>query len=155
MFEILRIRAKAFWHDQDGIALTEALIVLPVLIVFTFGILEFGNILVQRQQLQTGVRDAARYWSRCRPDFSNCSLATARNIAFYGNPAGTGALRVPNWSEDSMLVITPETPPGAPVATDLVEVTGTVNYLQSPVFALLLDGAFSFQYVHRERYIGW
>ncbi|MBT8458711.1 MAG: pilus assembly protein, partial [Boseongicola sp.] len=53
--------------EQDGVVLVEALLALPILSLITFGILEFGNVMWQRQQLQVGVRDAARYWTRCRP----------------------------------------------------------------------------------------
>ena len=135
--------------------LAEALIVIPVVALFAIGILEFGNVLWQRHQLQTGVRDAARYWSRCRPGFGSCSLDTARNIAFTGIPTTGGTLRIPNWDEASELEIEPVTPPTVPLATDLVTVTGSVDYQGSPLFNLLMDETFTIQYAHQERYIGW
>lgn len=146
---------RRFFLSTRGVVLAEALIVLPIVTIFAIGVLEFGSVFWQRQQLQTGVRDAARYWSRCRPDFSNCSLAIARNIAFYGNPAGTGSLRVPNWDDASELDIAPAVPPGAPAAADLVTVTGTLTYAGSPLISRLSIPVMTITYQHQERYIGW
>ena len=96
----------------EGALLTEALIVVPVVTIFAVGILEFGNVFWQRHQVQVGVRDAARYWSRCRgtAPFNTCTQDIARNLAFYGNPAGTGAPRVPGWINDDDLDIAPLAP---------------------------------------------
>lgn len=144
-----------FVGETSGSVLVEALIVLPIVLVFSVGVLEFGNILWQREQMQTGVRDAARYWSRCRPDFSSCSISTARNIAFYGNPTGAGNLRVPNWFEAADLNITPVTPVGSPQADDLVVATGQLDYLGSPMFRMLAIQPISVRYQYSQRYIGW
>ncbi len=144
-----------FKRDTAGTVLVETLIAIPVLTILAVGTLEFGNIFWQRQQVQVAVRDAARYWSRCRPDFSSCSVAVARNIAFYGNPQGTGGLRVPGWDDPENLVIEPATPPTVALPTDIVRVTGTLNYLGSPLMHVALPDAITVTYVHEERYIGW
>lgn len=128
---------------------------LPVITIFSVGMLEFGNVLWQRHQIQVGVRDAARYWSRCRPDFSDCSLAKARNIAFYGNPAGSGSLRVPGWHGAGDLSVSPVTPPGAPTVSDIVTVTGSNDYIGSPLFSVLELSVIEISYTHTERYLGW
>lgn len=128
-----------------------------MLTILTIGVLEFSNMLWQRQQMQIGVRDAVRYWSRCRPDFSSgaCSLAVARNIAFHGNPAGTGPLRVPGWDDASELELVPATPPTAPQATDLVSGVGRMNYVSSPLFGALEISAITMSYSYSQRYFGW
>jgi len=154
-FNVVRKVVRNFRDDTSGVILTESLLVLPVLSLFAFGIMEFGSILWQRQQVQVGVRDAARYWSRCRPDFSNCSLQIARNIAFYGNPTGTGPARVPGWTDAAELTLTPATPPTSPVAADTVSATGSVVYQGSPLFNFVLSSAVTIEYTHMERYIGW
>ena len=152
---------RGFASDRDGSVLVETLIAVPVVTALTVGVLEFGNIFWQRQLVQTGVRDAARYWSRCRPDTpqfrATCSADIARKIAFYGNPAGTGSLRVPNWDRDAYLVIEPaqDAFPGAPGPDDLVVVTGRLIYASSPMFGLLGLDPITFTYTHTERYIGW
>lgn len=153
---------REFSRDESGIVLTETLIILPVLIILTFGILEFGNMLWQRQQLQVGVRDAARYWARCRPvangsAFMPCTIQTAQNIAFYGKPtvSPSDPLRVPGWSQASQLTIAPATPVTLPTPTSLVYVEGSMSYLGSPVYSAIFGSSLTIAYDHTERYIGW
>ncbi|MFY0666069.1 MAG: pilus assembly protein [Natronospirillum sp.] len=151
--------AKRFRKDQDGAVLAETLIVVPVMLVLTFGILEFGNMLWNRMQMQVGVRDAARYWSRCPSSFSTCSETIARNIAFYGHPAGAsgGSLRVPGWNQASQLTISPDAAslPIAPAASDLVSMTATTDYQGSPAVRAIFDGTVSMTYRFETRFIGW
>lgn len=142
-------------QEETGAVLVETMIVVPVLTIFTIGILEFSNVFWQRQQMQIGVRDAVRYWSRCRPDFNPCSLTIAKNFAFYGNATGTGTLRVPGWDESSELELTPATPPTSPDATSIVTGVGTVSYVSSPLFGALQIDAITFSYTYSQRYIGW
>lgn len=151
----LRQFLRKFAVSTEGVVLTEALLVIPVVTILAIGILEFGSLFWQRQQMETGVRDAARYWSRCRPDFGPCSIATARNLAFYGSPGGGGALRVPNWYQEADLTIEPATPPVNPGPTDLVVVTGTLDYQGSPLSALLGLNLITVSYVNEQRYQGW
>ena len=135
---------RRLFGDDEGTILAEALIVVPFITIFAVGILEFGNVFWQRHLLEVGVRDAARYWSRCRPNlvtgdaFMNCSIDIARNIAFYGkpNPAEGEYLRVPNWYGEDALVIEPAVPPTVPADTDIVFVKGEVAYASSPLIGL-------------------
>jgi hypothetical protein len=146
---------QRFAASADGAILAEALIVIPIVTVLAIGLLEFGSLFWQRQQMEVGVRDAARYWARCRPDFGPCTATIARNIAFFGNPAGTGYLRVPNWYRDTDLEVTPATPPDVPSATDVVTVSGTLSYQGSPMSSLLGLNLLVVGYTHQQRYIGW
>jgi len=147
--------AKKLLRDQNGVVLVETLLAVPILTLLTFGILEFGNMMWQRQQLQVGVRDAARYWSRCRPSFHDCTATTARNIAFFGNPAGGVNPRVPGWEDDFQLTITPDSPTTSPSASDIVVVAGTVIYQGSPLFDAILDEPVTIGYWTTMRYMGW
>lgn len=161
MMRRVRHMLRRFASDREGSVLVETLIAVPVVTVLTVGVLEFGNIFWQRQLVQTGVRDAARYWSRCRPatvEFAaTCSVDIARNIAFYGNPAGTGALRLPNWNSADDLQIVPaqDAFPSPPQPDDLVTVRGRLTHVSSPMFGLLGIDPITFTYTHSERYIGW
>lgn len=151
--------SRSFSKEQEGVVLVEALLALPVLLLLTVGILEFGNMMWQRQQLQIGVRDAARYWSRCRPTangatYMPCTIAKAENIAVYGNPDGTGSPRVPGWST-SDVTITPTSPPAVPSDTDLVTVSSTTDYQGSPLYRAILSGTVEIGYWAQMRYIGW
>ena len=154
---------RPFWKDDDGAILAEALIVIPVVTIFAIGILEFGNVFWQRQMLEVGVRDAARYWARCAPnkigDFPGmpCSEAIAQNLAIYGKPTATGDLRVPNWQGVGSVTIEPAVGeiPSNPKDSDVVVVTGTMTYSPSPLFGFLRIGNVDISYTHQQRYYGW
>jgi len=152
-----------FFGETEATVLLETLIAVPVITVLAVGTLEFGNIFWQRQQLQIAVRDAARYWARCRPtsdDFTpSCSANVARNIAFYGKPYPQPAidgLRVPGWDdEEANLIIEPAVLPRDAQPTVIVRVVGTLNYLGSPMMRFAMPSAITVTYAHEERYIGW
>ncbi|MBC2837495.1 pilus assembly protein [Gemmobacter straminiformis] len=147
-----------FRTSEQGAILVEALIAIPIITIFAVGLLEFGVMFWERQQMQAGVRDAARYWSRCSQTAAaagSCSLTKARNIAFYSNPAGTGGLRVPNWYRPEDLAISPTTPPANTAPTDIVYAEGRLLYSGSPLFGLLDIGAVTVRYNYSMRYLGW
>ena len=75
---------KQFLDEERGVALTEAMIALPIITIFAVAILEFGSLFWQRHQLETGVRDTARYWSRCRPANMSCTLEDSLSITPVG-----------------------------------------------------------------------
>lgn len=61
---LLKLCCKAAHHlrrDESGTSLLEMAIVMPFLIVFGLGVLEFGNALYQYHLITSGVRDAGRY----------------------------------------------------------------------------------------------
>lgn len=176
--------ARRFFRSARGAILVETLIVVPVIVVFAVGVVEFGAIFLQRLEMQAGVRDAARYWSRCIEE-NSCSVQTAENIAFYGVPVpvgttgctGTAELRVPNWCRrtteaDPDIDFIPDDAyenavrsiPGAtaddPSTIPKVKVRGRLVYQGSPVFRLLSNDEVSIAepilfYEYEQRHIGW
>lgn len=160
---------RRFRRSTRGAILVETLIVVPVVVIFAVGLVEFGSLFWQRQQLQAGVRDAARYVSRCETEaveMSNCSFDIARNLAFFGttDPQPDTPLRVRGWYEDAQLAISLTDVNAAGAAVDagdedavarLVTVTGTATYTGSPLFGLLRIADIEFAYSHQERFIGW
>ena len=149
------IRACArFRRDEHGAVLAETLIVVPFVTLFSVGILEFGNMFWQKEQIETGLRDAARYLARCQTNVSlpqPAITATARSIAFYGTPSpGVGAaLRVPGWGPAAADITITQ-----PVA-GVIRVAATHGYQSSPLFGWLDLAAISIEAFHEERYIGW
>jgi len=151
-----------FRHSTRGAILVETIIVVPIVTIFALGVAEFGTLLWTRQQVQAGVRDAARYWSRCTPvaGVSICTLDKARRVAFYGmtDPPTVGcqstSLRLKGWCLDSQLTVTPATPSRTPGPTDVLTVTGTMTYSGSPVFRLV-SRPIVYTYTVEARYIGW
>ena len=57
-------RLSGFLRDQEGSALIEGAILVPVLFALIFGVLEFSYYFYQQHLVSTGVRDAARYLAR-------------------------------------------------------------------------------------------
>lgn len=151
-----------FRRSTSGAILVEALIVVPVVVVFAVGVAEFGSIFWQRHQLQAGVRDAARYMARCTEvpaTASNCDPAIARNIAFFGTPTLTATTphRVRGWYENGTLEFkTIEVKNSAGTKVDmLVQVTGRATYTGSGLIGLIGLAKVDFAYSHQERFIGW
>lgn len=76
-------------NKQTGVALVEFALVLPLLLLLTFIVTEYGRALYQYNILTKSVRDAARYLSTQIPGDAT-KYAIARNLVVYGNPAGSG-----------------------------------------------------------------
>jgi Flp pilus assembly protein TadG len=75
-------------RKQRGVAVIEFALVLPMLLVMTFVVTEFGRAIYQYNILAKSVRDAARYLSVQTP---NTHVAQAQNLVVYGNTTGTGS----------------------------------------------------------------
>jgi hypothetical protein len=103
----IREHLAVFFAEQRGVAMTEAIVVVPFLTFFAVGVLEFGALFWQREQIETGLRDAARYMARCRHDTATCEL-TAQNLAYYGTSGWTTPqpppLRAPGWNAAESLI---------------------------------------------------
>lgn len=122
-------------HQQNGVALVEFALVLPLLLVMTFITTELGRAMYQYNTITKSLRDGARYLSVHAP---GTHLTEARNLIVYGNVAGTGApltvgltlARVPNPTWQSA-----GTNPN--INTVTVQVTGYVfNSLVPSVFGV-------------------
>ena len=71
---------RALLSDRDGSAAAEMALVLPLLLVLTFGPLELGNYFMNQHTLVKAVRDGARF--AARQDFTNYTACS-------GSPGGT------------------------------------------------------------------
>ncbi len=109
MAERAREKIVSLWRDDDGSALVEATIVMPLLITLFLGVFEFSWYLYNQQLVVSGLRDAARYMTRieltdgnrdpCVQKDQNGVLYTAdaANIATTAEATG-GSARVSGWS---------------------------------------------------------
>lgn len=154
-----------FRTSEQGAILVEALIAFPVVTLFAAGVLEFGYVFWERQQLQAGVRDAARYMARCNDEAlaaNVCSEATARQIAFnyFDARSGTVRQRINGWNstDPNALVFTRTVTSVSQLSEGrFVDITveGTLLHRESPLFVLLnLDGV-PITYTYSMRYLGW
>ena len=92
---------RSLWRDDEGSALIEGAIILPVLFILVFGVFEFSWLICQQHLISTGIRDAARYIARS----ANPNDPTIKQDAKY--LATTGAIdgdtpRVSGWTADDV-----------------------------------------------------
>jgi Flp pilus assembly protein TadG len=74
---------------QQGVALVEFALVLPMILVLTLIATEFGRAMYSYNTTAKVVRDAVRYLSMQTP---GTHQTEARNLILYGNVGGTGSL---------------------------------------------------------------
>ncbi|WP_443190792.1 TadE/TadG family type IV pilus assembly protein [Pseudomonas indica] len=117
--------------DQQGVAMVEFAIALPLLLLLLFAVAEFGRMLYHYNTLLQSNRDAVRYlagkaWNSTlgQATVTPVLQAEARNIAVYGVPVvQPGNEVVPGLSVNNVQVST--------VGSDHVQVS--INYVFQPV----------------------
>lgn len=72
---------------QNGVALVEFALILPLLMLLTFITTEFGRAMFEYNAITKSTRDAVRYLSFQTP---GTHITEAQNLIVYGNLAGTG-----------------------------------------------------------------
>jgi len=68
-------RERSLWLDQQGSALIEGAVVMPLLIALVFGVFEFSWLFYQQHLVAIGLHDAADYLARS-PDPCNSASRT-------------------------------------------------------------------------------
>jgi hypothetical protein len=74
---------------QNGVALVEFALILPLLLILTFITTEFGRALYQYNTIAKSLRDAARYLSIQDPSIATtdpAKITTAKNLVVFGIP---------------------------------------------------------------------
>ena len=129
-------------------------LVLPLLTALLFGSVELGRYFLNEHALIKAVREAARFAARqkfadmpCNGQPAPEQAAAIRNLVRFGNIAGTGSPRRPNWRADANVAVSiacvsgnwsgiyAEHPQGTPVVT----VSAVVPYV--PLLGTLGLGA--------------
>jgi Flp pilus assembly protein TadG len=148
---------RQIWRNNDGSALIEGALVIPVLFALSFGVYEFSWYFYQQQLIQTGVRDAARYMARSvDPTVANFNCNTsvasfttaAQNLATRGTIDATGALRVNGWTTVTFACSQP--------ATNIYAVTANTNFAEPSLgfLGFLRLPPLTIAVAHQERIIG-
>ena len=124
MYRLGKIRRSktptALSKDCEGVALMEAIFVIPVLLAVGLGVFEFGYFFYQRHLVEAGVRDAARYIASFPENAANGpDIVDAQNIAIYGSIYNTTTPRLNWWTSTS---------------------TVDIQYSDDPVASLTFDG---------------
>jgi len=80
-------------RDDDGSALVEGAVLMPLLFMLLFGVYEFSWFFYQQHVASVGVRDAARYLARVNDPCNERSAAWPIEQAYARNLATTGSIR--------------------------------------------------------------
>src|SRR5215471_11287935 len=98
-------RAQRLWRDEQGSALIEGAVVVPMLVALLSGIFEFSWLFYQQHLVAIGLHDAAGYLARSSDPCNAVSPAwkteqqLAKNLATHGSLSG-GAARVRGWTAE-------------------------------------------------------
>lgn len=99
-------------RQSRGIAVVEFVITAPFLLLLLLAGAELGRAFVQYATLSHSIRDSARFVSDNAingttgvVDLENVVITQARNLAVYGNIAGTGNAKLPNYQPAHVQVI--------------------------------------------------
>jgi len=120
--------------QQQGLALVEAAIVLPVMLLLLLAVAEMGRALFHYNTLHKLVRDAARYAAEVAIpddsgviDLSAALITTTRNLAVYGSPGAAATALLPGLSVSDITVTTP----------DALHVRVDADYTYTPLFIVI------------------
>jgi Flp pilus assembly protein TadG len=92
---------KLIKRDNRGAAVIEIAIVLPVLILFIYGIFQIGILYQANAGMQHALGEGARFATLCKPVTGGCNVATdaditaKMNAAVFGTRPGTFTIPAP------------------------------------------------------------
>ena len=119
-----------FAGEEKGLALVEAAIAIPILLVLFAATAEFGLYFYEYTTLAKAARAGSRFLTTA--PFTDAQKTAAQNLVVYGNTAGTGSPILPGLST-THVVITPHDGFATIPNTITVEIVG---YAHDPVFDL-------------------
>ena len=93
---------RSSWHSDEGSALVEGAVLLPVLMILMFGIYEFSWLFYQQQVMSDGIHAAARHLARSSKPCAASPIWVGEEIAAQ-TLATTGSVthgnaRIKGWS---------------------------------------------------------
>ncbi|ESY41430.1 TadE/TadG family type IV pilus assembly protein [Mesorhizobium sp. RSR380A] len=161
----LRQITRRFRGDENGAALVEVALIVPLMLLLSAGVFELSNILNTRLLLEAGVEDGARYMARCNDtNWANC-VTLGTNLAVNGTVTGSIA-RVKGWT-NGQVTVTKSFADAVDVSTgtelylsststvDVVEVSTSFPYSDLGLWSYLGFGALTITVSHQERVFGW
>ena len=108
------VRRQDHWgpHGSRGVAAVEFAITAPLLIFVMLATAEVGRAFVHYDTLSYSIRNSARFVTEHAingttgvVEISGAVVSQARNLAVYGNVAGTGGAKLPNFQTSQITVI--------------------------------------------------
>lgn len=164
MLTALGQMVRRFHRDDNGAALVEVAITVPLVLLLSAGVFEFSNILNTRLLLAAGVEDGARYMARCSDSNWNNCVTLGTNLAVNGTVTG-GSARVTGWDTTEVHVDVTHTDAVDGSGTqlylsntgkvDVVKVSTTLPYSGVVFWDFLGFGTIDITVSHQERVFGW
>jgi Flp pilus assembly protein TadG len=162
-FKVSLSRLRSRLADERGVAVTEAALSFPFLLIVAAGLFEFGSIFYNFQLMQTGVRDAGRYLSRV-PDLAPAE-ESAKRLAVTGSIVSGAPARVAWWTSAHIAITYRTTANPRDATTGLrnyragdtvttIRVATTVPYQGMGLLSIIGLGPLQINAAHEERYVG-
>ncbi|NQU56062.1 MAG: pilus assembly protein [Rhodospirillales bacterium] len=85
--------------SEDGSAVVEFALLLPILLLLFSGFTEYGRAYFQANAIEKGLRAATLFASRAPTPLSAADAVIAENILKTGTADGSGALLVSGWGK--------------------------------------------------------
>jgi Flp pilus assembly protein TadG len=120
-------------EGQRGLAMTEFVIILPVMLLLMLGTAELGRAFYQYDTLTKAVRDGARYLASNAIQGTTGVIAidgvsaATQNLVVYGNTAGSDSPLLEGWSPSDVTA----------TAVDTTHVQVSATFLFKPIFSKL------------------
>ena len=128
---------------------------LPVIAIIMGGIYDFGRAYATLSAAQKSLRGAVRYLT-LQPSglvCSNWGVTNAKNLALYGNIAGTGTLLIPGWQASNLSLDLPVSC-SSTTAVGVIKMSATVPYSSLMWGIVGLPNTITMTAAHQERWIG-
>jgi hypothetical protein len=141
-------------RSDEGTALVEASVVIPIAIVIFIGLIDFGRAYFTLATAQKSTRDAVRYLTTLPPGtICGWGLTRAKNLARYGNIAASGNALVPNWTATQITLKQPNC--SSPVtAASIVQIQADVPFTPLVWPAIGLPSSMTLKVDYQARWIG-
>lgn len=104
-------RDPTVWRPQRGLAAVEFVITMPFVLFLLLGCAEVGRAFVHYATLTYTIRDATRFVTMNSVNgttgvvqLGTTTITQAKNLAVYGNVAGTGSPRLPYYQTSHVAV---------------------------------------------------
>jgi Flp pilus assembly protein TadG len=116
---------ESLWRDNDGSAIMEGALLLPLLLSLVLGVFEFSWLFDQQHLISTGIHDAARYLARSANPNDVTIQRDAKTLATTGAIDGN-APRVRGWTTRDINITLAST-------DNPVDAKGVTRYRGGPV----------------------
>lgn len=96
----LRISPRRLARDEEGAALVEFAIIVPVMLILLLGTAEIGRAVWYHHIVNEGIRDGVRYLARM--PLTATFIDQSKNMVLTGSPVG-GSPRLAYWTDPTTI----------------------------------------------------